>query len=316
MKKFMLPVILLILSCISNAPHTNPYDPANPDAIGKIKGNVCTLFNSNPIEGATVELFPTQRKDTTDGSGNFSFPDLNPDIYIVTANKDFYIEKSCTTEIKGGKEKELQFKLNGKPTIRNCFIYSELENRTYPNPDSTFKVIFTLQLFDPDPIPGDSVLAESDKEKIILIYESGDTLRLYKKVKYYNNIYSIDTLIGVDFHFWVRDVGGLYSDTITTNLKRTICKFSNILFPDSGETLSIGDTLKWVPPLLGFEHFTVLRFWQNSENPVWVSDTLPGEDSTYIFTESSIEPGIFDWAVEILDRFRNSSRTITRLYLN
>lgn len=313
MKKIIIFVIFLFLRCAPDAPHNNPLDPNNPDAKGKIKGEVKTLplVGSNPLQNAIVEIFPTLKKDTTDEEGKFSIPNLEPGDYIVSVKKEMYVDKAETISVEKGVEREIQFKLNGKPVIRTYSICSMHSKNT----KETYEVIFTLSFFDPDAyFFVDSVFALSKSEGFSLYFKSGDTVGVFEKKITYNTSGEIDTLVGIPFHFWVKDHEGAYSNTLTTSLARVIHELPDIIFPDSGDTISTGDTLKWNPPELSPEIFsTILKMWQNPENPVWESDTLQVTESMFVFIDS-LEPGIYDWAVEVQDKYGNCSRTIERLY--
>ncbi len=309
MKKIIIFVIFLFLRCAPDA----PLRPAQP---GTIKGEVKTLFDytPNPLQDAIIEIFPTLKKDTTNEEGKFIFPNLEPGDYIVSVKKEMYVDKAETTRIEEGEENDIQFKLNGKPVIRVCSICSEHSYRNYPNPAESYVAIFTLSMFDIDSIMPPTVVAEYENENIILLYESGDTLGFYRKSLTYTNIAGIEKFVGMLFHFWGKDLGGTYTDTVTAVLERVIDEMPEIIFPDSGDTISTGDTLKWNPPELSPEIFsTILKMWQNPENPVWESDTLQITESMFVFIDS-LEPGIYDWAVEVQDKYGNCSRTIERLY--
>ncbi|TET24504.1 MAG: carboxypeptidase regulatory-like domain-containing protein, partial [Candidatus Cloacimonadota bacterium] len=139
-------IIFLLFSCIPNAPHKNPLDPENPDATGTIKGEVITLFGSNPLPGALVHLFPGSHIDTTNSEGRFSFSPLQPNDYIVSVTKDMYISKADTVLLIGGEEKEIQFKLNGNLTIIDCSVYSVHSFDAYEE----YEAVLTLTIYDPE----------------------------------------------------------------------------------------------------------------------------------------------------------------------
>ena len=312
MRKLFYLLIVLFLSCAPDAEHKNPHDPFNPDATGEIKGEVISLFGSIPLQGSIIHLFPTESEDTTDQTGTFQFTNLIPGIYIITAETDMYVDKAETLQVDGGEEKEIQFKLNGKPDIVDYSICSVHSISTFEK----YEAIFTLKFFDPDAFIADSVVAESEHEKFLLLFENGDTIGTYKKRKPYANKIMIDTLTGIPFHFWVKDLGGSYSDTLTTVLVRVIFESAEITFPLPGDTITNGDTLLWTPPIITFNSFILIKIWERGgtpENPDWISDTLSVTDSLLVFT-GSLEDGEYEMAVEVQDNFGNISRTIEWFY--
>ncbi len=306
----ILPFLLLFLvSCAPDAPHANPNDPLNPDAKGIIKGTVISIFGSDPIVGAVVTAFPGDRIDTTDAQGNFRFSNLKPDTYLVSAHHPNYIDKSDTVSLEGGEEKEIQFVLNGRPVIRHHAIYSVNAYSHY----SRYTANFTLTFFDIDAYIADSVIAESDSEKVLLQFTSGDSVGTYEREITHGSLNALDSLIGIPFDFWLKDLVGAYSDTVSTALVRVLHDRPQVIFPDSLDTLSIGDTLQWIPPSLGnFTTFTLIKFWDSGgtiDNPDWISDTLSSTDSTFIFLDT-LKSGEYEYAIEVKDEFANTARTI------
>ncbi len=307
-------IIFLLFSCIPNAPHKNPLDPENPDATGTIKGEVITLFGSNPLPGALVHLFPGSHIDTTNSEGRFSFSPLQPNDYIVSVTKDMYISKADTVLLIGGEEKEIQFKLNGNLTIIDCSVYSVHSFDAYEE----YEAVLTLTFFDPDVPFAESVLAESIYDTLFLQPKSNDSLGIYEKRIHHTSLSTIDTLIGISFSFWAKDLGGAYSDTVSSSLVRVIDQLPNIIFPADSDTISTGDTIRWVPPDASPGFYTLIKMWEfggNGDNPNWMSDTLLITDSIYIFTET-LKSGEYKLSIEAHDSYGDISRTINRIFFN
>jgi|GEM_PF-5240862 len=305
MKIWPIISVFLLLECAPDAPH-------KPVLPGSINGEVLTLFGSKPLDRASAQLFPDQRVDSTDEQGHFSFTLLSSGSYLVTVSKDLYTAKNETIYIDQGEDTTIRFALNGTPLIQDCSIHSIHSMSSFEQ----YEIAFALSLFDLDAFIADSVVAESEKEKFILTYQYGDTLGFYRKALSFNGLSTIDTIIGIAFHFWVKDMGGTFSDTAFSELVRVIDKIPQIIYPISGDSLKIGDTLKWTSPYLPYATFVMLKIWElgsSIENPVWMSDTLQITDSTYLFSEQ-IKDGTYEWAVEIIDRLGNSSRAISWFY--
>ena len=305
MKKILLfTLTLFLIRCAPDA----PLKTSN----AAITGKIVTLFGSAPLEDAIVKIFPSGREDTTNANGNFKFSSLDPGVYIVTVKKDMYIEKSETTNIYRNEVENIQFQLNGKPEIKNYSITSEHTNSNFPYPTNKYKVTFQVLFFDPDAFIADSVVAMCSSGKFTLNFQSSDSVGIYSKEFIYNDILTIDTLVGNPYHFWAKDLGGSYTDTVSTSLVRVIEELPDIVYPSCGDSFSIGDTLKWSPPTVVFNAFTLLKIWgvdQGINNPIWVSNTLSVTDTMFIFTKM-IPTGVYEWAVEIVDNFGNVGRDI------
>lgn len=303
--------LLLLLNCAPDAPHSNPNDPLNPDARGIIKGTVISIVGYDSIMGAVVTAFPGTHVDTSNGRGNFSFSNLKPDTYLVSVHHDAYIDECDTVCLEGGEEEDIQFVLNGKPVIRHHAIYSV---HSYAR-SARYTANFTLTFFDIDAYIADSVIAEYDDEKVRLQFASapGESLGVYEREIAHTTIAALDSLIGIPFDFWMKDLIGAYSDTVSGVLVRVLHERPQIVFPDSLDTLVTGDTIQWIPPSAGtFTTFTLLKFWEfggTIDNPDWQSDTLSGTDSTFIFLDT-LKASEYEYAVEIKDEFGNTVRTI------
>jgi hypothetical protein len=305
----LLLVFIILAGCTPDAPHSNPNDPLNPDATGTIKGKVISIFGSNPIEEAIVTAFPGDHVDTTDAAGDFSFSNLKPDSYLVIARHPAYIERFDTMSLEGGEEKDIQFVLNGKPVIRDYAIYSVHSYTNFPR----YTANFCLTFFDIDAYIADSVVAESRDQQLLLQFVSGDSLGVYARELAHISLASLDTLVGIPFEFWLKDLVGAYSDTVSTALVRVLHDRPQIIFPDSLDTLSTGDTLQWITPSPGnFNAHAFLKLWEFGGtilDPDWTSDTLAATDSFYVFLDT-LKPGEYSFAVEIQDEFKNTARTI------
>lgn len=309
MRLLSISILLLILgNCAPDAPHSNPNDPLNPDAKGVIQGKAISIYGYDPIAEAVITAFPGTHADTTDAEGNFHFSRLKPDTYLISAHHSAYITEYDTVNLEGGEEKDIQFVLNGKPIIIDHAIYSVHAYSNY----SRYTAHFRLTFFDIDANIADSVIAESEHEKVRLDPLSVESLGIYEKEMPHASITLLDTLIGIPFDFWIKDLIGAYSDTVSAVLVRVLHECPQIIFPDSLDTLHVGDTLRWIPPSLGnFSRSTLVKFWEfggSIESPEWISDTLSGSDSTLLFPDL-LKPGEYDYAIEIMDEFGNTART-------
>lgn len=82
--------VCLFMACL-NPPHDNVFDPLNPDK-GHLSGKTCTV-DSTPLPGALLKLVRQGNvtASLTSGSGGlFSFSDVDPGIYTVTAEAAYH----------------------------------------------------------------------------------------------------------------------------------------------------------------------------------------------------------------------------------
>ena len=86
-----------------------------PEPYCAIEGRVVDATTDRPIAGASVGLSPTGRTATTDAEGRFSFTELMPDTYTVTAEAPDYSPSSRAVECRAGETAELVLALSPIP---------------------------------------------------------------------------------------------------------------------------------------------------------------------------------------------------------
>lgn len=85
---------------------------------GSISGTVTDSITTNPIEGALVEVFDGSISvgfADTDGSGNYTIPDLTPGNYTVTASADGYQSKTVGASVASSVTTTVDFALEQPP---------------------------------------------------------------------------------------------------------------------------------------------------------------------------------------------------------
>ena len=81
---------LTVIDCI-NPPHSNKFDPKNPDK-AILEGRVY-MYNNTPLPDATISLILDGVEievSTSDSMGNFKFIHINPGIYEIQANAEHF----------------------------------------------------------------------------------------------------------------------------------------------------------------------------------------------------------------------------------
>ena len=88
----LLPLLIFVFTCDEN--------PTEPEILtGNITGKVTDSSNNDPIVGATITTNPITSSVNTDGTGDYTIPDLDPSEYVVTVSKSGYGNKSVNVSV-------------------------------------------------------------------------------------------------------------------------------------------------------------------------------------------------------------------------
>jgi len=88
----LLPLLIFVFTCDEN--------PTEPEILtGNITGKVTDSSNNDPIVGATITTNPITSSVNTDGTGDYTIPDLDPEEYVVTVTKSGYGNKSVNVSV-------------------------------------------------------------------------------------------------------------------------------------------------------------------------------------------------------------------------
>ncbi len=122
---------------------------------GNIQGTVTSPTGDTLIVGAIITTSPPTSSVTTGADGGFKIPDVHPDTYTVTANKNGYKPGNATISVNAGKTVTANIQLNvilsNRPPSEPIYIYP-LQNSS----EEDFSINFKWNACtDPD---GDEVL--------------------------------------------------------------------------------------------------------------------------------------------------------------
>jgi uncharacterized membrane protein len=81
-------------------------------SLAVIGGTIVNNLLGTPIAGATVSLSPGGRSTTTGATGTFTFSDLSPGTYTVTASATGYRSTSVIVTVSGGETLKLAIRLS------------------------------------------------------------------------------------------------------------------------------------------------------------------------------------------------------------
>jgi hypothetical protein len=103
---FILITGIITLSCL-NPEHDNAYDPENPNK-AKLFGKVHNIDDSPGPHIKVALLYDNEIKDETnsDNDGLYEFSDIDPGIYMVTADYAYYIPETLSAPLPADTENQ------------------------------------------------------------------------------------------------------------------------------------------------------------------------------------------------------------------
>lgn len=119
-QRYRIPVLLIVLISIALSGvfgcNTKPTETQALDT--KISGKVVDKDNNEALTDVQITTSPTTSSVSTDGSGNYTIPDVKAGQYIVSASKSGYTSNSITVLVSEGKTASADVKLETlKPAI-------------------------------------------------------------------------------------------------------------------------------------------------------------------------------------------------------
>ncbi len=124
---FVLLVLMQFYSCVPDAPHDNPVDPANNLNINEINfsGSVFSFYQPfSGIEAAQIEIVEAGRKTMSDDQGFFRFGKLLKGTYTIITSKNLYQTDTLILELYTDLENQI-INLNALPHISSFNYFSE-----------------------------------------------------------------------------------------------------------------------------------------------------------------------------------------------
>lgn len=134
MKK-LIPVFIAIFIFFSGC-SKDESSPLESEITGNIAGKVTFINTVNPIASATIKTIPEISTILSDQLGNFSFNNVAPGVYTVTASKSGYISNSTIITVSSNNTATANIQLTPEPVIPTAPILSLPLNNSFNEPVS------------------------------------------------------------------------------------------------------------------------------------------------------------------------------------
>lgn len=314
-------VILSVFSCFNNAERDNPLDPRSSkyQNLGGIEGHVYTYYAPfQPLSSAMVTLTPGGQTTFSDGSGGFSFQNVDPGNYAVHVNYPDYASDSTQVQVQSNQIASIQFNLNGLPRLDSLFLITgvEYDYTVNPNEDPTRLIGCTTEVIDSD---GPADIASV----VVSIPTIGikDTLGLTQNVgTYYKRIEEldlpishIDELMGQPFYIEIKDRVGAVCQYGPKYLVRVIEVEPEIISPQEFNVVSSQPVLKWNPSQFSFPISYRIEIYLLIGYQIIIPAIRSYSDISSAISEFQISKplaaGFYLWTVYAVDQFGNWSRS-------
>ncbi|MCX8056486.1 MAG: carboxypeptidase-like regulatory domain-containing protein [Ignavibacteria bacterium] len=317
MKKFLHQLIFFVFvivgSLIQNscdAPHSNPFDPANPDKkVYTIEGYVYTFsLPRATLKNALVFWSPENIGSVTNSNGYFKIETFSKKEGWLTVKLDGYKPDSIYITWNSTKFYR-DFFLNQIPKLDSIEFYSILLNH-YPNIKNV-NLIVRAKITDKDN-DIDSVFIRNNSLKVNLPLEYNLQSKFYEKEfsEFDFGIDDFSELIGIKFDVIVKDLSGHEYQVGSEKLNRIIKEEIILEWPVNYDSTSSKPMLIWRRFVPGFK-FTYNVEIYNDEFPpsvVWSKKNLSME-STSINVDTDLPSGNYFWVLWCVDQFLNRARS-------
>jgi hypothetical protein len=303
-RKWLLVALLTNLFCAPG--RDNPYDPNSPlyESFGRLRGRTLTKA-SNPIDSVKLTVRPADRFVFSNPSGLFEIDSLSLDSCFILADKEGYAPESVFVTIESRAIDTVNLFLNALP----YFTFYQAQSFHIHAITDIFYVLCSARVNDPDgfgDVANVFLHIESLSDSFELNYQpnTGTFDMRVKDILLPGG--SLESLIGQDLTFTVKDKSH-DSRSVVTQLARLIYQFPEKIYPQDGDSTNASPTITWHSLNLPFA-FSYRAEINRYGNLAWeVAKTNP-LDTTATVTVL-LEPGVYTWAVWVVDEFGNASRS-------
>jgi len=313
--------ILFVFSCFNNAERDNPLDPRSGkyQNLGGIEGQVFTYYTPfRPISSATVTLSPGGQTTLSDQTGAFSFYNIEPGSYSITANYPGYASDTTQLQVQSNQIATIQFNLNGLPQLDSLILITGVEYEHTGNPqEEPIRLIgCTAKVIDSDG-PADIASVVMDIPHIGIKETLGLTLTVgtyYKRIEETDlPINHIEELLGQPFFVEITDSVGAVCRYGPKYLVRMIEVEPEIVSPQQFNVVSSQPILKWNPLQLPFPFSYRVEVYRFSGFQISILPIRTYSDISSTISEFQISKSLDDdpylWTVYAVDQFGNWSRS-------
>jgi hypothetical protein len=300
---FLLAVLLILLTgCGEPTLHTNPMDPLCPWSDITVKGMVYSL-SGRGISSASLHFLSSDITVFCDDSGYYYADGLLPQEDTVVVEAEGYKTDSLIMDFQPGDKLQKNFILFFIPVIDSQKVYSY--NLKYSSPTEKNGVICDLYITDRDRIMDIADVKLKYGYNIMTINDHimlNDYSAVYRAdITQDNSNISVFDMVGLNFVPVVKD----YEDIVTIgtggHLVRVIENIPDILYPEEGDYLYKGDTIKWHVTVPSFSAVVDVNIMRN-DSLIWQEKNLSPSDSMYVF-DDILPSGTYQLRIILRDEY-------------
>jgi hypothetical protein len=304
------------MSCVPEAPHSNPIDPyySGKQPVGVLlSGTVLTRYEPHvPIADCQVSLFPEQLFARTDSRGAFSFRLQQSGEHRILVSKEGFFPDTLLVnpDTLGGNS--LNIYLNGQPYLVRTQVYSEYIDQWWPEPVTTIN--FRVVAADPDGVNDlDSitvVVPELEIRRAMGATARADSFSLTLTEDDFPDSNPF-ALIGKAIYFVLRDRSARQVSSGPHYLFRILEQSPRAIEPTSLQQVSPTPTFRWEPYPASFAfQYEVQVFFIQGGIPISIHRVtgIPPEQLEYQYPDS-LPTGTYFWTIGVRDNLNNFSRS-------
>ncbi len=305
----------LVLSCVPDAPHSNPIDPYNQNPIPSItlQGHVLRKYEPHlPISNCQVLLFPEEMVRFTDSTGSFTFRLAEMGVHQLIFRKTGFTPDTVELDMDTLNTAPQHFYLNAEPYVRQITIFSEYIDQWWPEPFTTIN--FWLIADDPDG------LSDIDTLRVLIpdlgiVREFQETVRpdsfrlmLTQEDFPEGNPFP---LVGKDIFILLEDRSRAQVTSGPYHLIRIMEQSPVAIEPTALQEVSARPLFRWEPYPASFAfQYEVSVFRIQAGIPILIHQALriPATQFQYQYPDS-LSSGTYFWTIGVRDEFNNLSRS-------
>lgn len=310
LKVSLVVIIILIVNLSCDAPHSNPFDPENPNKqFLKIEGYVYSFSLPRvSLQNALVLWLPENKAAITSENGYFKIETFSKKEGWLVVMLDGYRPESIFVNWYTDRFYK-EFFLNQIPKLDSAEFYSVLINQ-YPNIQNV-NLIVRAKIIDKDN-DLDSVLIQNQSMNIRIPLNYNTQTKFFEGEfsEYDFGVDDLIELIGVQLDFIVKDINGFEFKIGDKKLNRIIKDEILLESPINYDSTSSKPLLIWRRFMPGFKFTYNVEIYDDKFPPaiVWSKSNI-SMDSTSIQVDSNLSSGNYFWVLWCVDQFLNRARS-------
>lgn len=309
---------IFILSCTTPAEHGNPLDPESPafSATGAITGTVTSYYQPFlPLKDVEVRLSPEPLLALTNARGEFSFPNLKPGNYEISARLPDYAASTLAVSVPPRQRVTASLRLNGLPKVDSVAIVT---SRVVSQPDSTsFFLEVTVIASDPD--------GAGDVKRITIVandFAFADTLAPVGRTGVWQRRFRADELPNAPLPAWPGHALHIRAEDFLQHQTTAGPFFIARVIQDVAETVApVADSVVRRTPLRFIWRSSPIAYPHTQEVEIFRIDAgfpsffaairrIDAGTNNTGFPGGQLPPsGQYFWTIKIVDEFGNFSRS-------